>query len=157
MIMIDRDKLTDTINDFLLNSDKFVVEVKVSSRNKVSVFIDGDNGVAISDCVALSRHIESKLDREMEDFELEVSSVGLGSPLILGRQYRNNIGRFITVFFHDDTKVRGKLVDVSEDAIRIEKEVVKKGKKQKNIVTSPDDIMEIAFPDIREAKIMPAY
>ena len=155
--MIDKDKLTDTINDFLLNSDKFLVEVRVSTRNKVSVFIDGDKGVTISDCAALSRQIESIFDREKEDFDLEVSSVGLGSPLVLARQYNNNIGRLIAVFFHDDTRVRGKLVEVTVDAIRLEKEILKKGKKKKNPDTDKDDILVVSFSDIKEAKIMPTY
>jgi ribosome maturation factor RimP len=157
LIMIDKDKLTEDINSYLLNSDKFLVEVKVSTRNKVSVFIDGDKGVSISDCALLSRHIEALLDRDKEDFELEVSSVGLSSPLIMDRQYRNNIGRLIAVFFDDNTKVRGKLVEVLDNGILIEKEIVKKGKKKKNPDTDKNDLLMIPFSDIREAKIIPAY
>lgn len=155
--MIDKDKLAETINAYFINSDKFLVDLKVSTRNKVSVFIDGDQGVAISDCAALSRHIEASLDRDKEDFELEVSSVGLGSPLVLNRQYRNNIGRLIAVIFDDDTKIRGKLVEVQGEGIRIEKEIIRKGKKKKNPDTDKDDVMLIPFSDIKEAKIMPAY
>ncbi len=155
--MIDRDKLIDIINSYLLNSDKFIVEVKVSTRNKISVFLDGDHGVTISDCASLSKLVEATLDRDKEDFELEVSSVGLGSPLVLTRQYHNNIGRLIAVFFMDDTKVRGKLVEVLDEGIRIEKEVVKKGKKKKNPDTDKDDVLMVSFADIKEAKIMPVY
>ncbi len=155
--MIDRDELINIINSHLLNSDQFVVDVKVSTRNKISVFIDGDHGVTISDCASLSKQIEATLDRDKEDFELEVSSVGLGSPLVLTRQYHNNIGRLIAVFFMDDTKVRGKLVEVLDEGIRIEKEVLKKGKKKKNPDTDKEDVLMIPFADIKEAKIMPAY
>lgn len=155
--MIDKAKLTASINEYLGDGDKFLVDIRISTRNKVMVFIDGDNGVSISDCALLSRHIEALLDRDKEDFELEVSSVGVGTPLKMVRQYRNNTGRLILIIFNDDTKLKGKLVEVADQGIRVEKEIVKKGKKKKNPETDKDDLVFISFSDINEAKILPAY
>jgi ribosome maturation factor RimP len=152
--MIDKKKLTGVINDYLIDSDNFLVGVSVSTRNKVMVFIDGDKGVSISDCVRLSRHIESFFDREHEDYELDVSSVGIGSPLQMNRQYRNNIGRMIAVSVRDSKKVKGKLVEVKEDGIVVEKEKPKKAKSKEE----PEDAkVVILFEDIQEAKIVPLF
>ncbi len=155
--MIDKVKLTESIQAYLEGSDKFLVDIRVSTRNKVSIAIDGDKGVNISDCALLSKHIESLFDRDKEDYELEVSSVGVGTPLTLIRQYQLNLGRLIAVFFPDDTKLKGKLTEVLDNGIRIEKEIVIKGKRKKNPDTDKDNVVFIAFDDIKEAKILPAY
>lgn len=155
--MIDKAYLTSSINEFLGDGDKFLVDIRISTRNKLMVFIDGDKGVSISDCAQLSRYIESLLDREKEDFELEVSSVGVGTPLKMIRQYRNNAGRLMLIIFHDGTRQKGRLVEVADQGIRIEKEIVKKGKKKKNPDTDKEMLFFIAYSDIHEAKILPAY
>lgn len=155
--MIDKVKLTESIHAYLEGSDKFLVDIRVSTRNKVSIAIDGDKGVNISDCALLSKHIESLFDRDKEDYELEVSSVGVGTPLKLIRQYQLNLGRLIAVFFPDDTKLKGKLTEVLDNGIRIEKEIVIKGKRKKNPDTDKENVVFIAFDDIKEAKILPAY
>lgn len=155
--MIDKAQLTERIHAYLEGSDKFLVDIRVSTRNKVSIAIDGDKGVNIADCAQLSKHIESLFDRDKEDYELEVSSVGVGTPLTLIRQYRVNLGRLIAVFFPDDTKVKGKLTEVLDNGIRVEKEIAIKGKRKKNPDTDKDNVVFIAFDDIKEAKILPAY
>ena len=155
--MIDKDKIASVVDAYLANSDKFLVDIKVSTTNRVSVSIDGDQGVTIADCAALSRHIESCLDRDREDFELLVSSVGVGTPLTMTRQFRNNINRLVSLMLTEDRTVRGKLVEVSDEGIKIEKEIMKKGKKQKNLVTDQNDILFVPFSDIHETKILPYY
>lgn len=156
--MIDKEKLKETIEACLEGSDKFLVDLRVNPRNgKILVLIDGDSGVAIKDCAGLSRHIESVFDREQEDYELEVSSAGIGTPLTMIRQYRLNAGRLIQVQLKDGKKVKGKMTEVLENGIRIEPESPKKGKKKKNPDTDPESLMTILFTDILEAKIQPSY
>lgn len=156
--MIDREKLKEAIESYLEGSDKFLVDLRVNPRNnRILVSLDGDSGVAIKDCALLSRHIESVFDREEEDFELEVSSVGVGTPLTMVRQYRLNVGRLIQLQLADDRKVRGKLVEVHENGIRIEPENKKKGKKKKDPETDPENTLNFMFRDIVEAKIQPSY
>jgi ribosome maturation factor RimP len=104
-------KLTE---EFLDGSDKFIVEVKVHPGNKISLFIDGDNGVNIGDCQKLSRYIESNLNRENEDFELKVSSSGLDRPLGMFRQYRKNIGKEVEVILADGEKISGTIEKINE-------------------------------------------
>ncbi len=155
--MIDKEKIASIVDAYLADTDKFLVDIRVSTTNRVSVSIDGDQGVTIADCAALSRHIESCLDRDQEDFELQVSSVGVGTPLTMTRQFRNNTNRLVSLLLTEDRKLRGKLVEVSDKGIKIEKEIVKKGKKQKNLATDQNDILFVPFSDIEETKILPYY
>lgn len=153
--MIDKSKIEDIVNDYLEGSDKFVVSVNVRPGNRVQVLLDGEKGIQIADCALLSKHIESFFDRNQEDFDLEVSSVGVGSPLKLKKQYHINTGRNIMVLGHDLRKTRGKLVEVKENGIKIEKESA--GKKKKSDQTEEDKFVFFDFKDIKEARIQVSF
>ena len=73
--------------------DLFLIDFKVGEDNAIKIVIDGDNGVLVEDCMFISRAIEHNLDREEEDFSLEVLSAGVSEPLTQGRQYKKNLGR----------------------------------------------------------------
>ena len=90
--MIAKSKITEIVNEWLATRDYFLVDVSVSADNCVSVEIDHAEGVWIEDCADLSRHIESGLNGEADDYELEVGSAGLGQPFKVYQQYRNHIG-----------------------------------------------------------------
>jgi ribosome maturation factor RimP len=149
--MISKQKIADLIEEHLTGTDKFLVDFSVSTSNHIIVFIDGDNGVTISDCVALSRKIESNLDRETEDFELDVSSAGLDLGLRVKRQYVKNIGRSVDVKLNDNTKITGILKAVDENTITIELFPTKKKKKTDEII---DLTKIIDFKDIKETKVV---
>ncbi|MFZ4739929.1 MAG: ribosome assembly cofactor RimP [Bacteroidales bacterium] len=149
--MISKQKIADLIEEHLTGSDKFLVEFSVSPFNKIIVFIDGDNGVTITDCIALSRKIESNLDRETEDFELDVSSAGLDLGLRVNRQYIKNIGRTVDVKLNDNTKLCGILKVVDDKNITLELLPSKKKKKTDEII----DLNKIIdFKDIKETKVV---
>ncbi len=150
--MIDKQKLIRIVDNFLKDSDKFLVDVKITPQNKIMVFVDGDNGVTISECAVLSKHIETYFDRDKEDFELEVSSAGVGKPLMVFRQYLKNIGRNIVVLTHNSNKVNGKLIRVENDGIEIEL-----SKKKKKTADKEDTKRFISFNDIKEAKIKAVF
>ena len=97
----------------------FLVDVRVSEGNAISILLDDDEGTSIEKCMALSRHLESILDRDAEDFSLDVSSPGLDQPLRLHRQYLKNIGRQVQLKVTDAGKVEGKLTQALEDQITI--------------------------------------
>lgn len=156
--MIDEKHIASLVDDYLGEGSQFVVSIRVTPQNKIMVFIDGDHGVTIDDCVKLSRHIEQQLDRDTEDFELEVSSVGVGHPLQLPRQYRNNIGRRLAILDVHDRRVRGKLSGVESTGITIEKDKPSKAKKKKKEPeTDAGDSIFIPFEDIREAKVQVSF
>ncbi|MBP6429279.1 MAG: ribosome assembly cofactor RimP [Bacteroidales bacterium] len=145
--MIDKEKVLSIVNEELEGSDLFLVDLKIGKDNKISVYIDGDNGVIIQNCIDLSRKIEGNFDREVEDFELSVFSSGVGEPLMNTRQYKKNIGRNISVITTDGLKTQGELLSVEDDKIVV-KEFAKKKKKDAPVEK------EIAFESIKEAKII---
>jgi ribosome maturation factor RimP len=134
----------------LQGTDKFVVDVLVKTGNRIYVFIDGDHGVTIADCVGLSRFIESHLDRENEDFELNVSSSGADQPIRLPRQYPKNIGRSLHLKLADDQEVTGKLTAVDPAGITLDIPADKKKKIQAHTLS-------IGFDSIREAKVIISF
>lgn len=143
--MIDKLHVLSVIDAALQGTDKFLVDLKITSDNRINVAIDGDNGITIDDCIELSRAIENSLDRDKEDFELNVASAGLDSPLKLKRQYRKNIGQELTVTTFDGETVEGKLVDSDDEKITL------KLLGRKNMKADP---VLIAHADIKTAKII---
>jgi len=153
--MIERNKIAQLIEENLHGKDLFLVDFNVSTGNQIEVFIDSDHQeVSIADCVALSRHIESNLDREEEDFELNVSSAGLDIPLKQKRQYKKHIGERMNIQMKDGKQILMDLKDVSEKSVSgipLKKNPnAKKGSKKQFIEL---EAVELSFNDIREAKI----
>ena len=104
--MAFRDKVTQLLEDFLEErEDLFLIELKISPSNDIAVVIDGDDGVTLQDCLDASRAIENNLDRELEDFSLQVHSFGLSGPLQNIRQYNKNLGRELDVTLNDDSEI----------------------------------------------------
>ena len=143
--MIDKLFVLDVIDRTLAGSDKFLVDLKISTDNRINVAIDGDNGITIDDCIELSRAIENSLDRDKEDFELNVASAGLDSPLRLKRQYRKNIGRDLAVTTMQDETLEGRLEAADEEQITLLLPRTKKSAEQQRT---------IAYGDIKTAKIV---
>lgn len=134
----------------------FAVSVEVSSQNDIRVLVDNDNGIAITDCVKVSRLIEGSFDREVEDFSLQVSSPGLDQPLKVARQYKKNEGREMKISLLEGGSLEGVMTEVNEDTIRIttrEKRRIE-GRKSKEWV---EEVHEIKFEDIREAKVVISF
>ena len=132
--------ITDTliegfISEKLQQDEMFIVELVVQPGNKIVVVIDNDNGVPISYCIELSKLIESNLDREVEDFELEVSSAGIGQAFKVLRQYKKNIGRDVEILTAEGKKLSCKLLSVDDTGFDVEiGEMVKfEGKKRKEL------------------------
>lgn len=145
--MIDKKLIKKHIEHFLLDSDKFLVEVKISSTQKINIIIDGDHGVTIADCVSLSKYIESQFDREKEDYELEVSSFGLDEPIVSLRQYQKRKGKMLMVVDTQDQVFRGLLTELDESGIVLELDLTKKQIREKI-----EKIKKLKFTEIKIAK-----
>ena len=117
--MIAKSKVTEIVNQWLEDKEYFLVEVSVSADNCVSVEIDHAEGVWIEDCVQLSKHIEANLNRDEEDYELEVGSAGIGQPFKVLQQYINHIDKEVEVLARDGKKYRGVLARVEEETFTI--------------------------------------
>lgn len=131
------------------NRSLFLIDLNISATNQIRVVLDGDNGVTVDDCIAISRAIEQGLDREENDFSLEVMSAGVSEPLILPRQYKKNIGRKLKIKTNDGQKIEGELTAANDNACTLqwsarEPKPVGKGKVtvQKEATVPYNDIME---------------
>jgi ribosome maturation factor RimP len=130
--MIDKQKIQGLIESFVEGTGLFLVAVKVSSSNRITVLADKNEGITIDECAAIHRHIEKNLDREKEDFELQVSSPGLDLPFGVIKQYFKNEGRTVEVIDNEGTKYSGKLKNVTEGGFEIETEIKVKGKSKES-------------------------
>lgn len=133
--MIDKNVVKTLVNKWLEeNSEKeyFLVDVQVDDDNKVVVEIDHKDGVVIDDCVSLSEFINDNLDRDKEDYELEVGSTGLGQPFKVPQQYVINIGEEVEVLDKDSKKLKGvlKSVDGNMFTVSVNEKVKVEGKKR---------------------------
>ena len=131
--MIDKNIVRQHVDEYLKDSEIFLVDVDVKPGNIISVEIDNENGITIDNCIALTKYIESKLDRDIEDYELEVGSAGISQPFKILRQYIKNIGNEVEVLTKTGKKLIGILKDADENGIvlTIEKQVKPEGAKRK--------------------------
>jgi len=118
--MIDAAALKHWIEEHFEGTELFLVALSVSSDHRIEVFIDGDQGVTVADCIALNKAMEEHLDRDTEDFSLEVSSYGVGNPLILPRQYVKNSGRLLETHLSDGNVYTGRILRADEKGVELE-------------------------------------
>ena len=117
--MITKEQVATLTEEALANSDRFLVDVKVKPNNVIEVYIDSDTAIGIDHCVETSRFIESKLDRDVEDFELSVMSYGLTGALKLDRQLQKYVGKDVEVKSKEQGKLQGKLLSFDADKVEI--------------------------------------
>ena len=130
--MIDKNVVKSLAEEWLKDKEYFLVDVEVTPDDRIVVEIDHAGGVWIEDCADLSRYIESRLNRDEEDYELEVGSAGLGQPFKVPQQYVNCIGKEVEVLTADGKKVRGilKSVDGPKFVVSAKEKVKVEGKKR---------------------------
>jgi ribosome maturation factor RimP len=149
-IMAFKDKVNDLLTEVLLDKPSiFLIDLNITDSFKVIVNLDGDQGVALQDCIDVSRAIDANLDREEQDFSLEVASVGVGSPLKLVRQYKKNVGRALIVKLATQT-IEAELVEANDNFIILSwqaREPKKVGKGKETVQKT----QEIPYEDIKEA------
>ena len=140
--MITVENITAILEQHIEGTDIFIVEVKVNSGNAIRVHVDRPEGISIDECVAISRFINGELDRDVEDYYLEVSSPGALAAFKVKQQYLKNIDRKFEVLFTDGEKTEGKLSEVEDD----------------HIVLSLKDRREvIKFEEIKRAKAIISF
>ena len=130
-------EIRDAIEDAIVARGCFIVDIFISKNNEIEITFESEEGtVDLDDCVAISRLFESKFDREVEDYELTVSSAGLDQPFKILKQYKKAIGTLVEVSLKGGRKILGSLVSADEDKIELHytaREAVE-GKKKKEIV-----------------------
>lgn len=150
--MMDQDIVRKLVDEAISeNETLFLIELNFLPNNKIKVIVDGDEGIPLSECVRVSRHVEHNLDREEEDFSLEVTSPDITQPLTVERQYKKNINRILKVKT-DEGDVQGTLVNVDENGISLEWKTREPKPIGKGKVTVQKNAT-IAYKDIIEAKV----
>jgi ribosome maturation factor RimP len=154
--MITADRIRGCIEEKLQRDNLFLVDLTVSNSNRIKVVVDSMKGITVDECAVLSRIIENELDRDEEDFDLEVSSPGLDRPLVLPVQYIKNTGRKIEVQTTDNKIIRGTLRYADDEKIEVETETKKKtkGKKKKEIIVEQ---LSFRFNEIRSARVLVTF
>ena len=135
-------------------ADLFIVRIRMQQNGVLEILMDGDEGISIDDCVAISRHVGFHLEEENvidRAYRLEVSSPGLDTPLSMLRQYQRNVGRNVKLKMEDCNKVEGKLLTATENAVVLEQKIKEKGKKA--------ELKEVEFPmdQIKETKVLISF
>ncbi|MCM1312622.1 MAG: ribosome assembly cofactor RimP [Bacteroides sp.] len=151
--MIDKNKLQAVVSEWLEGKEYFLVGISVDEQNKVVVEIDHKDGVWIEDCCELSRFIEANFDREVEDYELEVGSAGIGQPFKVLQQYVNNIGNDVELLTSEGKKMSGVLARADEDGFVVSVVSKKKveGKKRPQMV---EEELAFGYADVKWVKVV---
>jgi ribosome maturation factor RimP len=151
--MIDKNVVRTLVDQWLEDKDYFLTDLTISADDRIVVEIDHQDGVWIEDCVSLSRFIEDGLNRDEEDFELEVGSAGIGQPFKVLRQYEIHQGERVEVLTADGRKLQGVLSDVTADsfAVTTQEKVREEGKKRPVLV---DRKLTFAYPDVKSVKYL---
>jgi len=149
-----RNRIEELLNEFLeTRKDLFLIDLKISAGDDITVILDGDNGVTLQVCLDASRAVEFNMDREEHDFSLQVMSAGLSEPLSTPRQFNKNIGREIEVLLADSSKIEGELAKVDDEKITL----ILRYRKPKDIGKGKVDVeeeKEIPYSEIKKALVV---
>ena len=148
--MIDKSVITQIVEDAIAGTDIFLVDVTVTPANVITVELDSRSGLDIDTCARITREIEAKVDRDTEDYELEVGSAGLTAPFKVVAQYEKNIGNDIEVLTRDGRKLTGRLTAVNAPMFTLEvtRKVKEPGAKRPTLVAEP---VELSMDNVKKA------
>lgn len=151
--MIEENVVSRLVEEKLASSSNYLVDVVIKPGNLIVVEIDSDEAVSIDDCAELSRHLEEHLDRDVEDYELEVGSAGITSPFKVLRQYVKNIGNEVEMLLKNGSKLTGVLKSADENGVvvSVEKKVKPEGAKRKVTVIEDESY---TFDEIKYTKYL---
>ena len=141
--MITKEQIISLAEEAMKDTDRFVVNVTISKSNVIELFLDADSSVTIDDCVAVSNYINEKLDRDVEDYELNVSSAGIDEPLLKMRQYQKYIGKDLVITDNEGTKKMYKLLSFNDGQLEVEEAAAQKYGKLTKIVYHEATTLEI--------------
>jgi ribosome maturation factor RimP len=149
--MIDKNKVNQIITNYLAETSYYLVDLNVSNDNHIGIEIDSFDGVSIDFCVELNKNIESQIDRETEDYELEVSSAGLTEPFKVLKQYEKNLGNEVEVLTKQGKKLSGILQEANDEHFVLMVEKTEKPEGSKRKVTVQENLI-FNYSDIKYTK-----
>jgi len=141
--MLQVAKIKSIIEDKIKDSNIYIVDISIRPGNNITVFLDSMDNVSINDCINISRHIEKSLNRDEEDFSLEVSSAGLSTPFKVKEQYKKHIGKKIRVKTNEGNIIKGLLLSFNDVTVTLEtNKKIKKEKTTQEIIIDLNKIVE---------------
>lgn len=154
--MINEKHIRELAEERLATFDGFIVELTIGGGNAIKILIDADHSVSISECMSVSRNVEHNLDREIEDFSLEVSSAGLDQPFKHIRQYYKNVGRGVKVIDMEDVKCEGEMIAANEDSftVKTRKKERIEGRKAKQWV---EEEHTFKYDEVKQTKVIISF
>lgn len=151
--MIEQSLIHSIVQDYISQEvpNLYIVEVAVHPGNRIIVEVGADEGVSIDECVALNKRIESSLDREVEDYELEVGSAGISSAFKVLRQYQSAIGSEVELLRKGGSKERGTLISANDTLVQLEvqRKIKPDGAKRKQLVV---ELLDIPMEEVLQTK-----
>ena len=153
--MIAEEKIRELVNS-KLRDDLFLVDVRVSPANVIHVELDSMEGITIDQCVEFSRYIQDHLDRDAEDFELEVSSPGIDQYFKVRQQFRKNVGRELSLTSFLNEEYKGRLTDADDKKITLEVLVKEKSENSKKKETVRKTVL-FDYDEIKKAKVIISF
>jgi ribosome maturation factor RimP len=153
--MFQEEKLKTVINEilapFVAERALFIVDIKVSASSKIMVFVDGMQNIRIEQCAEISRFLEAYLEENGlvgEKYTMEVSSPGMGSPLLVEQQYEKSIDKLVEVLMDSGIKIEGTLLSKDENSItlKVEKKVKQKVVEEQEVSIPRLNIKSIIRP-----------
>ena len=143
--MISKNKIKEVVEFKIKELGAYLVDIKVTSSNVITIYIDSLEGILVDDCLEVSKYVEENFDREIQDYELTVCSAGLDRPFMVNEQYQKNIGKEVRVLLKNGTRKKGVILSYDNELLL---EVLKKKKsnrkeyKIEKIIIPKDEIKE---------------
>lgn len=152
--MIDKNHIAQLVNEDIDGSEIFLVHVSVGGANKIMVEVDSPDGINVSDCAKISKYIESKMDRDKEDFELTVSSPGLENPFRVPQQFAKNVGRNVVVDLVSGKQMKGILKNFNNEKVELETLQKEKNGNKKELVAKNH---LLTLNEIKQARVVVSF
>ncbi|MCK4663434.1 MAG: ribosome assembly cofactor RimP [Bacteroidales bacterium] len=147
--MIKVDNIYQIVQNKILGSNLFIVDISIDNNNNIKIKLDSNKGINIDECVEVSKYVEKNLNKDVEDFKLEVSSPGLNQPFMVIDQYKKNIGKNLILISNEGERITGKLIKVKTTEIELETNNNIISKKETSVLKK----VLINFDKIKSAKI----
>jgi ribosome maturation factor RimP len=148
--MIEKVKIENLVKEYIGGTELFLVAVRISSTGRITILVDRKEGITIDECAKLSRFIENNLDRNVEDYELQVSSPGMDMPFLVKEQYYKNEGKQIEVIDFSGIRLTGILKNVTEGGFELETVVKTKNHGKSKSIEKKD--ISFNYEEVKSAR-----
>jgi ribosome maturation factor RimP len=148
--MIEKVKIENLVKEYIGGTELFLVAVRISSTGRITILVDRKEGITIDECARLSRFIENNLDRNVEDYELQVSSPGMDMPFLVKEQYYKNEGKQIEVIDFSGIRLTGILKNVTEGGFELETVVKTKNHGKSKSIEKKD--ISFNYEEVKSAR-----